>query len=345
MLASDKDAGPELELTRRRPARSTTSSRRGSGDEARIRRKGALIVHPDARHVGGRARRASRACAPPGVRCGLARRRRACASSSRELTGDAPRRVVLPRRPAVRAAGDHPRARARGGRRGAAVRTGCDGRGDRRRPARRVRGVRSAAASGSPRRRRRARRRRRGAAGLAATAGLELPVEPRWGQLVRLAAPARRGPRLVRHKIVDGSYLRSVASADAGLQVTTVIETTWEGDVLVGSSRARRGFDTAVDPAVSDAMVARAARLVPRPARPAGRRGLERPAAVAARPPARDRPVGARARACGWRPATRAPASRSGRSPGRARGPGAVRRDARSSTSRRSTRTASSPGQ
>jgi glycine/D-amino acid oxidase-like deaminating enzyme len=34
--------------------------------------------------------------------------------------------------------------------------------------------------------------------------------------------------------------------------------------VLVGSSRARRGFGTAVDPAVSEAMLARAARLVPR---------------------------------------------------------------------------------
>ena len=43
-----------------------------------------------------------------------------------------------------------------------------------------------------------------------------------------------------------------------------MVETTWEGDVLVGSSRERRGFDTAVDPRVSAAMVARAARLFPR---------------------------------------------------------------------------------
>ena len=46
--------------------------------------------------------------------------------------------------------------------------------------------------------------------------------------------------------------------------------------MLVGSSRERRGFDTSVDPAVSDAMVARAARLFPRlaglpGARPRGR--------------------------------------------------------------------------
>jgi glycine/D-amino acid oxidase-like deaminating enzyme len=99
---------------------------------------------------------------------------------------------------------------------------------------------------------------------LAEAAGLALPLEPRWGQLVRLAAPRPAEPRLIRHKLVDGSYLASVASADAALQVTTVIETTWEGDVLVGSSRARRGFDTAVDDTVSEAMLARAARLVPR---------------------------------------------------------------------------------
>jgi glycine/D-amino acid oxidase-like deaminating enzyme len=78
---------------------------------------------------------------------------------------------------------------------------------------------------------------------------------------VRLAAPA---PGLIRHKVVDGSYLRSVTSAGSGLEVSTVVETTWEGDVLVGSSRERRGFDTSVDPAVTAAMIARAARLFPR---------------------------------------------------------------------------------
>jgi glycine/D-amino acid oxidase-like deaminating enzyme len=69
------------------------------------------------------------------------------------------------------------------------------------------------------------------------------------------------GPADVRHKVVDGSYLASVTSDAAGLEVTTVVETTWDGDVLVGSSRERRGFDTAVDERVSEAMIARAARL------------------------------------------------------------------------------------
>ena len=95
---------------------------------------------------------------------------------------------------------------------------------------------------------------------LAASAGLPLPLEPRKGQLVRLRAP---GPGFVRHKVLDGAYLGTVASPDAGLQLAPVVETTWEGDVLVGSSRERRGFDTAVDAAVSRALVERAAALFP----------------------------------------------------------------------------------
>ena len=71
------------------------------------------------------------------------------------------------------------------------------------------------------------------------------------------------GPSGVRHKVVDGSYLASVVSDASGLEVTTVVESTWDGDVLVGSSRERRGFDSAVDDQVSGAMVARAARLFP----------------------------------------------------------------------------------
>jgi glycine/D-amino acid oxidase-like deaminating enzyme len=97
---------------------------------------------------------------------------------------------------------------------------------------------------------------------LAEAAGVALPLEPRKGQLVRLGAPGR-DERLIRHKVVEAGYLGSVASADAGLQVTTVLETTWEGDVLVGSSRERRGFDLAVDDAVSRAMLDQAFALMP----------------------------------------------------------------------------------
>jgi D-hydroxyproline dehydrogenase subunit beta len=102
---------------------------------------------------------------------------------------------------------------------------------------------------------------------LAEAVGVALPLEPRKGQLVRLAAPAR-DERFIRHKVVEAGYLDSVASVDAGLQVTTVLETTWEGAVLVGSSRERRGFDLSVDDAVSAAMLEQAFALMP------GLRGL-----------------------------------------------------------------------
>ena len=95
---------------------------------------------------------------------------------------------------------------------------------------------------------------------LAASAGLELPLEPRKGQLVRLERP----PSFMRRKVIDGSYMAAVASPDEGLLVSSVIETTLDGHVLVGSSRERRGFDLTVDPGVSAALVERAALLAPR---------------------------------------------------------------------------------
>jgi glycine/D-amino acid oxidase-like deaminating enzyme len=96
-------------------------------------------------------------------------------------------------------------------------------------------------------------------AALARTAGLELPLEPRKGQLVRL----ERRSGFLRHKVIDGGYMAAVESPDAGLLVSTVIETTLDGHVLVGSSRERRGFDLAVDPAVTDALLTAAVRLAP----------------------------------------------------------------------------------
>jgi D-hydroxyproline dehydrogenase subunit beta len=100
-------------------------------------------------------------------------------------------------------------------------------------------------------------------AALARTARLHLPVEPRKGQLVRL----EHRPDFLRHKVIDGGYMAAVESDDAGLQVSTVMETTLDGHVLVGSSRERRGFDTDVDPSVTDTLIAQAARLAPEIAR------------------------------------------------------------------------------
>jgi D-hydroxyproline dehydrogenase subunit beta len=87
-----------------------------------------------------------------------------------------------------------------------------------------------------------------------------LPVEPRKGQLVALAAP----PGLIRHKLIEAAYVDAVAAADEGLAIAVVVEQTLAGDeVLVGSSRERVGFDATVSEDVTRAMLERAARFVP----------------------------------------------------------------------------------
>jgi glycine/D-amino acid oxidase-like deaminating enzyme len=251
VLASDKEAGPELELTLA-GLRVYDELDERLGAEAQIRRKGALIVHPDASTWAAEPERVARLRAA-GAEAELVDARALEPRLTGELHGASffPRDLQCAPRAITRALA---REAAEAG---AQVRTGCAAeaieckRGH-------ATGVRTAdgtlaagavvLAAGA------------WSAALARGAGLELPVEPRWGQLVRLAAPE---PDWIRHKVVDGSYLSSVLSPDAGLQVTTVLETTWEGDLLVGSSRARRGFDTATESAVSDAMLARAERLMP----------------------------------------------------------------------------------
>jgi len=254
VLCSDKDAGPELELAIHGLAM-YAELEADLGDLAQIRRKGALIVHPDPETWAGEPARLDRLAAA-GVEGRLLEGDEVRALEP-ELTGELCGAAYFPHD--LQCA---PRAIAQALTREVPdVRTGCrvheivvaDGR---------VIGVGTDAGSlaadvvvvaAGP-----------WSAALAATAGLELPVEPRWGQLLQLAVPAvRRQPRRIRHKVVDGSYLASVTDPDAGLQVTTVLETTWEGDVVVGSSRARRGFDDSVEPAVSEAMLARAERLMP----------------------------------------------------------------------------------
>jgi glycine/D-amino acid oxidase-like deaminating enzyme len=72
----------------------------------------------------------------------------------------------------------------------------------------------------------------------AAAAGAPITVLPRRG-LVLVTAPL---PESVRHKVYDADYVGAVASGDADLQTSTVVESTRAGTVLIGSSRERVGF-------------------------------------------------------------------------------------------------------
>jgi glycine/D-amino acid oxidase-like deaminating enzyme len=250
VLASDKDAGPELDLTVA-GLRVYDELEEHLGEEARIRRKGALIVHGDA---------ATWAAEPARLeRLGLEGARLVDADEVRamepELTGAIAGASFFPRdlqcapRAITRAltrelphvhTGVEVRAVVTGGGRVTALDTSAG----------RLPCAAAVIAAGPWSR------------ALAEAAGAALPLEPRKGQLVRLRA-ADRDPRFIRHKVVEAGYLASVTSTEAALQVTTVLETTWEGDVLVGSSRERRGFDVAVDDAVSGAMLDRATALMP----------------------------------------------------------------------------------
>jgi D-hydroxyproline dehydrogenase subunit beta len=264
VLCSDKEVGPELELTLAGLALYDELERR-LGARARIRRKGALVVHRGQETWTGEADRVQRlrAAGVKGRLLDLAE----LPAMEPELTGAlagasffpedlqcAPRAIAraladaLPRvHPGVEV---HEVAVAQGKVTG--LRT-SDG----------ALACAAAVIAAGPWSR-----------PLAEAAGVALPLEPRKGQLVRLRASGR-DERLIRHKVVEAGYLGSVASIDAGLQVTTVLETTWGGEVLVGSSRERRGFDLSVDDAVSRAMLDEAFALMP------GLRALELDAAWA----------------------------------------------------------------
>ncbi|MFB7883625.1 NAD(P)/FAD-dependent oxidoreductase [Microbacterium sp. NPDC056057] len=79
---------------------------------------------------------------------------------------------------------------------------------------------------------------------VAALAGVTLAVLPRRG-FVLVSEPL---PPTVRHKVYSAEYVENVASSDAGLQVSSVVEGTPSGTILMGASRERVGFDTAFSP-------------------------------------------------------------------------------------------------
>ena len=57
---------------------------------------------------------------------------------------------------------------------------------------------------------------------------------------------SERLPTMVHHKVYAAEYVDNVGSSDAGLQASPVVEGTPAGTILIGSSRERVGFESAV---------------------------------------------------------------------------------------------------
>ncbi|WP_029150357.1 NAD(P)/FAD-dependent oxidoreductase [Microbacterium indicum] len=94
---------------------------------------------------------------------------------------------------------------------------------------------------------------------VAGLAGLDLPVMPRRG-FVLVTEPV---PVTIHHKVYSAGYVGDVASADAVLQVSPVVEGTPSGTVLLGSSRERVGFDTSFSQEAVARIAQAAVRLFP----------------------------------------------------------------------------------
>lgn len=85
------------------------------------------------------------------------------------------------------------------------------------------------------------------------------PVAPRRGFILVTEAL----PPLIRHKVYAADYLDNVASDDAGLQSSTVVEGTPAGPILIGATRERVGFDPRPNPAALSVLARSAAALFP----------------------------------------------------------------------------------
>ncbi|MFE5327608.1 NAD(P)/FAD-dependent oxidoreductase [Embleya sp. NPDC056575] len=94
---------------------------------------------------------------------------------------------------------------------------------------------------------------------VAALAGIPLPILPRRG-FVLVTEPL---PPIVRHKVYAAAYAGDVASDEADLASSAVIEGTPAGTVLIGASRERVDFDPSFSVPVLRRLAAQAIELFP----------------------------------------------------------------------------------
>jgi len=94
---------------------------------------------------------------------------------------------------------------------------------------------------------------------IAKLAGSELPIAPRRG-FILVTEPTKK---YVFHKVYDSDYVANVASSDADLQSSTVVEGTRSGTILIGASRERVGFDGTMNIEILRRLAAQATSLFP----------------------------------------------------------------------------------
>ena len=94
---------------------------------------------------------------------------------------------------------------------------------------------------------------------LAEMAGSHLPIAPRKG-FILVTEPTEK---YVFHKVYDSDYVTNVASSDADLQTSTVVEGTRSGTILIGASRERIGFDGSMNYEILRRLAAQATSLFP----------------------------------------------------------------------------------
>jgi glycine/D-amino acid oxidase-like deaminating enzyme len=94
---------------------------------------------------------------------------------------------------------------------------------------------------------------------LAEMAGSHLPIAPRKGFIL----VTELTKKYVFHKVYDSDYVSNVASSDADLQTSTVVEGTRSGTILIGASRERIGFDGSMNYEILRRLAAQATSLFP----------------------------------------------------------------------------------
>ena len=97
------------------------------------------------------------------------------------------------------------------------------------------------------------------AGSIARLAGSDLPIAPRRG-FILVSVPTRHK---IFHKVYSADYVANVASGDADLQSSAVVEGTQSGTILIGASRERVGFKDGIDYSVVRILARQAIELFP----------------------------------------------------------------------------------